>query len=393
MKVIAFYLPQFHTIPENDEWWGKGFTEWINVKKATPLFDGHHQPKIPLNDNYYNLLDDDVKMWQADLAKKYGIYGFCYYHYWYNGKMLLEKPMEQMLANKRIDIPFCIWWCNHAWTKAWVGDDKKVLISQKYGDKSEWIEHYNYLRKFFLDKRYILNNNKPILGIYNPVPIINISDMKDCWNTLAKKDGFDGIDLMCSIKSYSTVKTYPNIYDYFDHFVEWGFSLAAEKDHISSRSKIKSLLVQLKNVINFKYEKTTGHSLTAIDWVKEFRARLNNNKTIKKYDYDKIWNYMISIKPYSKKSIPAAFVNWDNTARYGINGSVMVNDSPVKFEKYLSKQIDNAKKNYNCDMIFLAAWNEWSEWSVLEPDQENGYAYLEAVKNALINNNEFPSVE
>ena len=117
MKVIAFYLPQFHNIPENDEWWGDGFTEWTNVKAAKPIYRGQEQPKIPLNKNYYNLLDDNIKLWQANLAKKYGIYGFCYYHYWFNGKMLLEKPMEQMLENPCIDIPFCVCWANEAWTK------------------------------------------------------------------------------------------------------------------------------------------------------------------------------------------------------------------------------------------------------------------------------------
>ena len=124
MKIIAFYLPQFHNIPENDEWWGDGFTEWVNVKKTKPAFEGHDQPRIPLNNNYYNLLDDNVKIWQAELAKKYGIYGFAYYHYWFNGHMLLEKPMEQMLANKKVDIPFCISWANEPWTKAWVGNEK-----------------------------------------------------------------------------------------------------------------------------------------------------------------------------------------------------------------------------------------------------------------------------
>ena len=131
MKIIAFYLPQFHNIPENDEWWGDGFTEWVNVKKAKPIFDGHNQPRVPLNHNYYNLLDDDVKIWQADLAKKYGVYGFCYYHYWFDGKLLLEKPMEQMLENKKVDIPFCICWANEPWTRAWVGETKTLIKSGK----------------------------------------------------------------------------------------------------------------------------------------------------------------------------------------------------------------------------------------------------------------------
>ena len=138
MKIIAFYLPQFHEIPENDEWWGKGFTEWVNVKKASPLYDGHEQPRVPLGGNYYNLLDDEVKVWQAQIAKKYGVYGFCYYHYWFNGKMVLEEPMEQMLKNKNIDMPFCICWANEPWTKAWVGK-KEVILPQFYGEEKEII--------------------------------------------------------------------------------------------------------------------------------------------------------------------------------------------------------------------------------------------------------------
>ena len=140
MKIIAFYLPQFHDIPENDEWWGKGFTEWVNVKKAQPLYKGHEQPRIPMNENYYNLLDDNVKIWQANIAKEYGIYGFCYYHYWFGGKLLLEKPMEQMLANPKVDIPFCISWANEPWTKAWV-NESKVLIPQFYGGKTVSYTH------------------------------------------------------------------------------------------------------------------------------------------------------------------------------------------------------------------------------------------------------------
>lgn len=151
MKILAFYLPQFHEIPENNRAWGKGFTEWTNVKKAKPLFRGHNQPRVPINDNY-NLLKKGVIQWQARLAKKYGIGGFCFYHYWFNGKMVLEKPMEMFLEDKGIDLSYCISWANEAWTKTWhgAGGDKEVLIRQCYGDINEWKEHYNYLRQFFL---------------------------------------------------------------------------------------------------------------------------------------------------------------------------------------------------------------------------------------------------
>ena len=190
MKIIAFYLPQFHNIPENDEWWGDGFTEWVNVKKSKPLYEGHYQPRIPLNNNYYNLLDDDVKKWQVDLAKKYGVYGFCYYHYWFSGHMLLEKPMEQMLMNKEIDLPFCICWANEPWTKAWVGDAKKVLIPQNYGREKEWKEHFDYLLPFLRDPRYITVGDKPLLVLYRPEIVGCLNEMLDYWNKLAIESGF-----------------------------------------------------------------------------------------------------------------------------------------------------------------------------------------------------------
>ena len=190
MKIIAFYLPQFHNIPENDEWWGDGFTEWTNVKKAKPLYEGHMQPRVPLGGNYYNLLDDNVKIWQADLAKKYGVYGFCYYHYWFNGKMLLEKPMEQMLANKEVDIPFCICWANEPWTKAWVGDERKLLIAQEYGQEEEWKQHFMYLLPFFKDERYITKNGKPLFVFYRPDIVPCMKEMIETWDKLAKENAF-----------------------------------------------------------------------------------------------------------------------------------------------------------------------------------------------------------
>ncbi|MCD7820315.1 MAG: glycoside hydrolase family 99-like domain-containing protein, partial [Lachnospiraceae bacterium] len=172
VKIIPFYLPQFHTIPENDKWWGKGFTEWTNVRKAVPLFEGHQQPKLPLGDHFYNLLDDETKIWQAELAKQYGIFGFCYYHYWFkNGKRLLEKPAEQMLKNKDIDLPFCFCWANENWSRNWDGGNHEIIMAQEYGGKREWEMHFQYLLPFFRDKRYITMNGKPLFIIYKPEQI------------------------------------------------------------------------------------------------------------------------------------------------------------------------------------------------------------------------------
>lgn len=142
-KLIAFHLPQFHSIPENDEWWGKGFTEWVNTKKATASFSGHYQPREPLNDNYYDMLDYETRKWQADIAKKNGIYGFCYYHYWFNGKLLLEKPLEMLSNEKDIDMNYCFCWANEPWTRAWDGSEKEVIMPQEYGKEEEWESHLN----------------------------------------------------------------------------------------------------------------------------------------------------------------------------------------------------------------------------------------------------------
>lgn len=193
IKIIALYLPQFHNIKENSEWWGENFTEWVNVKNAKPLFENHVQPKKPLNDNYYNLLDPKVQEWQSKIAKEYGIFGFCYYHYWFNGRMLLEKPMERMLTNKNVDIPFCICWANDTWTRGWVGEPNVVLMQQVYGGKEDWDAHYQYLKPFFFDKRYIFKDDKPLFVIYKPQDIPECDQMMEYWNELAKKDGFKGI--------------------------------------------------------------------------------------------------------------------------------------------------------------------------------------------------------
>ena len=201
-KIIAFYLPQYHTIPENDKWWGEGFTEWTNTRKAKPLFKGHQQPKTPLNDNYYCLLDKETQEWQAELAQENGVYGFCYYHYWFNGKMLLEKPMEIMLKNENITLPFCISWANEPWARTWDGKDKEVLMPQSYGDEKEWKKHFDYLLQFFKDKRYIKIDNKPIFLIYRTSSIPNCEKMVDYWNNLCKENGFEGLYLIETLNSF-----------------------------------------------------------------------------------------------------------------------------------------------------------------------------------------------
>lgn len=351
MKIIAFYLPQFHEIEENNTWWGQGFTEWTNLKKASALFKGHNQPRIPLNNNYYNLLDDDVKMWQVNLAHKYGIYGFCIYHYWFNGHMLLEKPLEQFRINPKLKTHYCISWANESWTNAWVSNSTETLIEQTYGDQNEWQEHFQYLLPYFLDDRYIKIDGKPLFIIYRPELISDISSMLSLWNILAIKNGLPGIAFASQQLQFDINSSVGR--KYFSYQIEYQPDLAKIK--MNSPRTIK-----------------------------------NGKKNLLKRTYDEAWKKIIYSPPLSSKSIPGAFVDWDNTPRHHNSGSLFLGVTPEKFQKYLILQINHAKKDYKKDFLFLFAWNEWTEGGYLEPDNKWGYQYLECVKNALLICDEYP---
>ena len=368
MKVIAFYLPQFHSIPENDKMWGKGFTEWVNVKNAKPLYKDHYQPRIPLNGNYYNLLDDNVKKWQVELAKKYGLYGFCFYHYWFNGKKLLEKPVEQFLNNLDLDINFCMCWANEAWTKAWVSKSDEVLYEQKYGNQKNWEEHFNYLLPFFKDKRYIKDENKPLFIIYRPELIECLNEMLDYFDRRAKECGFSGMKFAYQHINFYKQKDKDD--SRFDYNIE--YEPAYSMSEIREDNKAGAFIFKLGKTfdkISFKLCKKT---------LSEFYL-----KKVRKYSYDELWEKNIDRVPQSKKSIPGIFVDWDNTPRRGTKGSVTVGASPDKFKKYFREKLVNIKKFYSTVYIFIFAWNEWAEGGYLEPDEKNEYQYLEAIKQVI----------
>lgn len=382
MRIITFYLPQFHCIPENDKWWGEGFTEWVNVRKAEALFKGHQQPKIPLNDNYYNLLDIEVMRWQTEIAKKYGIYGFCFYHYWFDGKMLLEKPVENYLNEKSIKFPYCICWANEHWTNQWATDKYNVLIEQKYGSCKEWKEHFDYLLPFFKDDRYIKKDGKPVFVLYRPDLVECRKEMFGYWNQLCREAGLSGICYMCQ-RPDAMLSGIDSDISMFDYCIEYQPGIAM-KNLICKKQKFATLRKIKRKVVLYaeKNFKISGNNLNI--------SRMINND-VKKFTYDEVWESILNMSPVTEKSIPGAFVNWDNTPRKGKRGTVTTNVSSDKFHKYLSKQIENAKNKYHQDMIFMFAWNEWAEGGFLEPDEENGYAYLEAIKEALQENNEFHS--
>lgn len=386
MKIIAFYLPQFHETPENNEWWGKGFTEWTNTKKAKPLFKAHYQPREPLNDNYYNLLDDGVKEWQVNLAKEYGIHGFCFYHYWFkNGKKLLEKPIEQYLENKDLDLPFCLSWANEPWTRRWDGSEHKVLMPQEYGDEKEWKEHFYYLLPFLKDERYIKLEGKPVFIIYKPNIIPCMNDMIDCWQRLAQSNGLEGISFIYQHPEFHFIENKDD--SKFEMGIEFEplYSFARSRMGKNTKDKLNDLfklynqgtnlfLNRLKQIINGIMDRNLSNKF-------EFRFTVTDIR-----DYDSLVKTSISSSPLNKKAIPGVFTDWDNTARRGKNATLFVGGNPEKFKDYLSMQIKRAKEVYNKDMIFINAWNEWAEGAYLEPDKKHGYAYLQAVKDALKEN-------
>ena len=368
MKTIAFYLPQFHRIPENDKWWGEGFTVWVNVKNAQPLFDGHEQPKMPFNKNYYDLTDVEVMKWQATLAKKYGIFGFCMYHYWFDGHLLLEKPVENYLKSD-IDFPFCLCWPNEHWTNAWVSGENKVLIEQRYGSEKEWRDHYNYLVPFFKDSRYIRKSGKILFVIYRPELISERKEMFECWNRWAVEDGIGEISFMFQRPDVLINKPNEDM-SMFDNVIEYQPYTA----FLTKSRKNFSVLKKIKNNVGSFLEK-------------HFKISAGDLRVARKtpvvYDYDELWSHILSEKPLTDNSIPCAFVNWDNTPRRGANGSVIQGMTVEKFEFYLKKLIQKTRDEYKSDFLFMFAWNEWAEGGYLEPDDRNGTGYLQAIYNAL----------
>lgn len=371
IKVIAFYLPQFHTIPENDQAYGEGFTEWTNTKKAKPLFEGHLQPKTPLNENYYCLLDDGVMRDQALLAKEYGIYGFCYYHYWFNGKKLLERPIEKMLDDKAIDIKFCLCWANENWTKKWDGGNNEVIVKQSYGDLEDVDRHIDYLIKFFEDERYIKIDGKPLFIIYRPDIIPNLKITIKRIRKRINEHGFPGIVLASQYPKFY----YENVnLDLFDHFIQFQPHFLQTYDINGHRTKLQKKIMEIMIRLGLR------------EFGKRIRGMVigedNTKKELEIRSYDDDWEKILDYKVNDKKLMAGAFPDWDNTPR-NKNGIAYKGSTPRKFENYMRLLVDKVKREYSTDFIFLNAWNEWAEGAILEPDEHYKYGYLEALKNTL----------
>jgi lipopolysaccharide biosynthesis protein len=361
IKPIAIYLPQYHPIPENDAAWGEGFTEWRNVKSATPLFEGHYQPHIPHKDiGYYDLRNPEVLVTQAKIAKKHGIYGFAYYHYWFNGELLLNTPLDNMLKLKKPDFPFLYIWANENWTHRWDGDDNDIIIKQNYSLDDNYI-HIRYLcENVFCDLRYIKINNKPVFIVYRPELIPNIRETVNLWRKEAIKAGYDGIYLINVNSAVHYPFTDPSTID-FDAALEF-----------SPQTNNQNLL---RN--NYTYQKNNKHmEYTTVDYENLISATLSNKVVYKRFR---------CVSPM-----------WDNSARkqkHGESFMLKIPDYGVElFSYWFSRIIKETERFFakNEQFIFINAWNEWGEGCHIEPDEKFGYKFLEAIQLSLQNDMRIP---
>jgi lipopolysaccharide biosynthesis protein len=373
VKLVAMYFPQLHAIPENDEWWGEGFTDWVNVMSAMRHYEDHHQPRVPLNKNYYDQSELDTMLWQIDLAKEYGIFGFCHYHYWFDGKQLLETPTNNLLDNKHVDFPFCLSWANETWSRRWDARESHILIQQTHPPAVEsWKRHFDYLIRAWTDERAIRVDNKPVFIIYRPHHITEINQMLDFWRESAVKYGLDGLYFIAQ-KQYE--HPLEEALENFDaEFQFQPFESIYSPDFESGTLK-QNKWVQLLRAL----PESVQNQLRNLEY--KYFQRLSF------HEYDKVWKHAIKIREHTRlTTYPGAFVDWDNTARYKKRATIFKGASPERFEYWFTQLVKSMpKRNLPENLIFINAWNEWAEGAYMEPDETHGFRYLEAVKNTLAN--------
>jgi lipopolysaccharide biosynthesis protein len=363
-RAIAFYLPQFHPIPENDRWWGIGFTEWTNVSKARPLFKGHYQPRIPADLGFYDLRVPETRAAQAKMASDHGIEGFCYWHYWFAGKRLLERPFKQVLKSGEPNFPFCLAWANQTWTGIWHGAPDRILIEQNYPGLKDHKSHFNALVQAFHDSRYIKIEGKPIFIVYYPPGLPQPKLFTDYWNELAVKSGLPGFYFLGVVDKkwdYKKLGFDGSILDSLPIFLK---KMEFKKKSFSQKF-LKSIMKKNKSK---SIEKTLLRAKPKIyfykDFVKQSKPPIN----------DKIDHY------------PCIVPNWDNTPRSGARGVVLHDSTPDLFRIHLNNALTQMNNRpVEKKMVFIKSWNEWAEGNYLEPDIKYGKTYLKVIKEEILN--------
>jgi hypothetical protein len=351
VRAIAFYLPQFHPIPENDRWWGKGFTEWTYVTRANPLFPGHYQPHLPDELGFYDLRVPEVREAQADLAREHGIYGFCYHYYWFAGKRLLDRPLSEMLASNRPEFPFCLCWANENWTRRWDGREQEILLKQEYSAQGD-LALIQELLPVFSDPRYIRVEGKPLLLVYRTESLPNPKKTAEVWREESIKAGIGDIYL-CRVESFSAARP-----------ESIGFDAACQFPPLLIGSP------ELDPALVFNGTEPSDFKGKMLDYRGLALRALNSEVSYKRF---------FGVTP-----------SWDNTPRRGNNAYMWLNSSPREYENWFAQALASTMSRYQGDerLIFINAWNEWGEGCHLEPDQRHGRAFLQATRRALSGFNE-----
>ncbi len=358
-RVLAYYLPQFHPIPENDMWWGKGFTEWTNVGKAKKLFPGHYQPRVPADLGYYDLRVPETREAQAQMAREAGVEGFVYWHYWFgNGKRLLERPFNEVVASGKPDFPFALAWANQTWSGSLHGLVKGgTLIEQHYGGEEDYTKHFNALLSAFKDKRYITCEGKPMFMIYEPGAVPDMPAFIQLWRKLAKENGLKGIYFVALCQNFYSESEREHFYN------------------ISMKMGFDAI-----NVINLQVHRNKIPLLRRL-WFKICRSFFSTPQLLE-YD-DRA--FMSEICFTRDNAFPSIVPNWDHSPRSGRKGSVMLGSSPEKFQKTLHTFVEKLQsKPKDKRFVFIKSWNEWGEGNYLEPDLKYGHAWLDALKHEVL---------
>lgn len=352
VRLVAFYLPQYHPIPENDEWWGGGFTEWTNVAKAKPLFKGHYQPHVPADLGFYDLRLPETRVAQADMARKYGVEAFCYYHYWFAGHRLIERPFNEVLASGEPDFPFCLCWANQTWSGIWHGEPNRVLIEQTYPGMEDHRRHFETLLPAFFDRRYLKVDGKPLFMVYCPKELPDSPRVLEFWRELATKAGLPGLFF---VGEYWQPDWDPKPY---------GYDAAVTIGLWTWRYKWASWDQPVKKVRE-KVNQLSG------------RPRV--------YLYEKIIDHLVAEPIPGIENFPCVIPNWDNTPRSGRNGLVLHDSTPELFRRQLRKALDRMRDvPREHRIVFVKSWNEWAEGNHMEPDLKFGLRYLEVLREELL---------
>lgn len=362
LRALAIYLPQFHPIQENNEWWGTGFTEWTNVTKAQARFPGHYQPQLPADLGFYDLRVPDTRKQQAEIARKYGIHGFCYYHYWFNGRRILELPFKEVLESGEPDFPFCLCWANENWTRRWDGEDSQVLLKQNYGDEDDRA-HIRSLADAFKDPRYIKVDGKPVFIVYRTSALPDAKRTTEVWRDEARRIGLGELYLMrMEISDYGVDPHLQGLDASVDFQPDW--SNLDQKQHGTWKDRLLHKLGVRKSPF----------------W---------NDVLV---DYQKTVEKMMQRKSPTYKLFPGITPSFDNSPRRKENSTILIGSTPKIYENWLTHIVKNFKPYSNEEnFIFINAWNEWAEGNHLEPCRKWGSQYLEATGRALSESGSLPA--